>query len=87
MNSGVEIQADEFEHIFEKFYRIPNGDPWKHGGTGLGLALVKKRVTYLGGTIEVTSTQGRTVFIIHLPLNPAVCRQVPFPSAKNVRLT
>jgi len=68
MNSGVEIQTQEFEHIFEKFYRIPNGDPWRHGGTGLGLALVKKRVTYLGGTVEVASTQGRTIFTIHLPL-------------------
>jgi len=74
INSGVEIQAEEFAHIFEKFYRIPNGDPWKHGGTGLGLALVKKRVLYLGGTIEVASTQGRTIFTVHLPLNEGESR-------------
>lgn len=75
INSGVEIDPEEFDHIFDKFYRIPNGDPWKHGGTGLGLALVKKRVAYLGGTIEGTSNQGRTIFTIHLPVNPLACRE------------
>ena len=36
-NSGVEISESELPHIFEKFYRIPRADRWKHGGTGLGL--------------------------------------------------
>jgi PAS domain S-box-containing protein len=66
-NSGVEILEHEHDRIFDKFYRIPNGDPWKHGGTGLGLALVKKRVEQLQGTIEVTSSQGWTVFTVQLP--------------------
>ncbi|MBD1911529.1 MULTISPECIES: GAF domain-containing sensor histidine kinase [unclassified Leptolyngbya] len=84
INAGVEIQTTEFERVFEKFYRIPNGDPWKHGGTGLGLALVKKRVTYLGGAIEVTSTHERTIFTIHLPLNPAACCNTFFPITQDV---
>jgi len=69
-NSGVEIPPSEWERIFDKFYRIPNTDPWKHGGTGLGLALVKKLVEYLGGTIEVNSRNFQTNFIITLPLQP-----------------
>ncbi|WP_175586807.1 MULTISPECIES: ATP-binding protein [unclassified Nostoc] len=36
--------------------------------TGLGLALVKKLVQYLQGTIEVTSSQGWISFTICLPL-------------------
>ena len=44
-NTGVEISPAELPRIFDKFYRIPQNDPWKHGGTGLGLALVKKLVT------------------------------------------
>jgi PAS domain S-box-containing protein len=69
-NSGIEIPPEEWERIFDKFYRIPNTDPWKHGGTGLGLALVKKLVKHLGGTIEVHSDNFQTSFIITFPLEP-----------------
>ncbi|MGB3493833.1 MAG: response regulator [Elainellaceae cyanobacterium] len=69
-NSGVSIARDECDRIFEKFYRIPSSDPWKHGGTGLGLALVKKLVIYLGGNITVESTDNLTTFIVTLPKLP-----------------
>ncbi len=65
-NSGVEIPEEERERIFDKFYRIPNRDPWRYGGTGLGLALVKKLAHYLGATIEVESSSGQTCFTIDL---------------------
>ncbi|WP_375503212.1 ATP-binding protein [uncultured Nostoc sp.] len=67
-NSGVIIPKKEQSRIFEPFYRIPQSDRWQHGGTGLGLALVKKLVEYLQGTIEVTSSQGWTTFTVQLPL-------------------
>ncbi|MBP0043879.1 MAG: HAMP domain-containing histidine kinase [Roseofilum sp. SBFL] len=54
-NTGVEIAQSELDRIFDKFYRIPSADPWKQGGTGLGLALVKKLTERLGGKIEVNS--------------------------------
>jgi signal transduction histidine kinase len=66
-NSGVEISGEELNRIFDKFYRIPNNDPWKHGGTGLGLALVKKLVESLGGTIQVDSADRQTRFVVELP--------------------
>jgi PAS domain S-box-containing protein len=66
MNSGVEIPEEEQERIFDRFYRIPNRDPWRYGGTGLGLALAKKLAQYLGATIEVASNQGQTCFTIDL---------------------
>ena len=69
-NSGVEIAAGELSQIFEKFYRITKHDPWKHGGTGLGLALVKKLVEHLGGTIKAESSAAQTRFTIQLPLTP-----------------
>ncbi|WP_026734088.1 sensor histidine kinase [Fischerella sp. PCC 9605] len=67
-NSGVEIPASELPRIFEKFYRIPSNDPWKQGGTGLGLALVQKLTKYLGGTIKAESDSNCTCFTIQLPL-------------------
>ena len=67
-NAGVEIPVSEHDRIFDKFYRIPNSDPWKHGGTGLGLALVKKLVERLEGAIHVESFQGKTAFVVQLPI-------------------
>ena len=67
-NFGVEIPATEFSRIFDKFYRIPSNDPWKQGGTGLGLALVKKLIIYLGGTIFVESQSNSTCFTVQLPI-------------------
>ncbi|MCL6434326.1 MAG: PAS domain S-box protein [Leptolyngbyaceae cyanobacterium HOT.MB2.61] len=61
-NSGVEIPLHELSRVFDKFYRIPKNDPWKHGGTGLGLALVKKLVERLGGTVQVESLDHKTCF-------------------------
>jgi signal transduction histidine kinase len=61
-NSGVEIATHELLHIFEPFYRIPNNDPWKYGGTGLGLALVHKLVKHIGASINVDSVLNQTTF-------------------------
>ncbi|WP_052128826.1 GAF domain-containing protein [Neosynechococcus sphagnicola] len=67
-NAGVEIPAHELPRIFDKFYRVPSADPWKQGGTGLGLALVQKMVSHLGGRVEVESHSLLTSFTVVLPL-------------------
>jgi signal transduction histidine kinase len=69
-NSGVEISEEARSRIFERFYRVPNADPWKQGGSGLGLALVKKLVESLQGTIEVTSANRWTIFTVKFPVRP-----------------
>jgi PAS domain S-box-containing protein len=70
-NSGTEIPPDELPHIFEKFYRVPHLDRWKHGGTGLGLALVQKLAEHSGGKITVESDKGQTCFTVELPVDPS----------------
>ncbi|MEM7759058.1 MAG: hybrid sensor histidine kinase/response regulator [Cyanobacteria bacterium P01_A01_bin.40] len=66
-NSGVELTELELERIFDNFYRIPQQDRWQHGGTGLGLALVKKQVEYLGGTIFAQQQNRKLSLILELP--------------------
>ncbi|MEL6261214.1 MAG: ATP-binding protein [Cyanobacteria bacterium J06626_6] len=68
VNTGVEIAEEEQKHIFDKFYRVPSADPWKQGGTGLGLALSQKLVEHLEGVIRVESGEGQTAFSVELPL-------------------
>jgi PAS domain S-box-containing protein len=66
-NSGVEISPDERSRIFSPFYRIPKNDPWKYGGTGLGLALVRKLAKNLGAAIDVESSASSTTFTLSFP--------------------
>lgn len=65
-NRGPEIPANELEHIFEKFYRLPGYDQWSEGGSGLGLTLAKKLVEQLKGRIRATSNRGWTTFTVQL---------------------
>ena len=78
-NSGVEIPAHELPRIFDKFYRIPSTDPWKQGGTGLGLALVQKLTEHLGGGIKVESASAQTCFTVEFPIS--FHKEEPFNSS------
>jgi signal transduction histidine kinase len=70
-NTRAEIPARELPLIFDQFYRVQGSDQWNQGGTGLGLALVRKMVIYLGGAIRAESTAGQTTFIVELPIAPS----------------
>ena len=77
-SNSSEIPEAELPRIFEKFYRIPKADRWEHGGTGLGLALVKQLVEHMGGQISVSSAEGWTHFRVWLP------SALPAATAKNL---
>jgi signal transduction histidine kinase len=62
-NSGSYIQPENIIRIFEPFYT--HG---KASGTGLGLTICKRVMTYHGGDIEVQSSPGQgTTFSLRLP--------------------
>lgn len=62
IDDGPGIPEEIRERIFDSF--MTHG---KESGTGLGLAVVKKVADDHGGTVEVESTPGRTVFRMVLP--------------------
>lgn len=68
ISNEADIPAAEIPRMFEKFYRIPKSDPWQQGGTGLGLALIKKLVETLQGYIAADSRDGWTILTVHLPM-------------------
>jgi len=56
-DTGCGINETAIKHIFDKFYQ---GDTSHSGsGNGLGLALVKKTVDLLGGTVTAESVPGK----------------------------
>lgn len=63
-DNGIGIAAEEFEDIFEMFYRIDNGS----GKQGIGLAIVKDVASKHNGRIWLKSTPGKgSTFSVALP--------------------
>jgi signal transduction histidine kinase len=59
-DNGVGIPADRRERVFDVFGRLHGDDGGQ--GAGIGLAIVKKGVERLGGTVRVEGAPSGTVF-------------------------
>lgn len=69
-DTGIGIDLDQQQHIFEKFYRVESSRSLP--GNGLGLSFVKSMVSSMGGNITVKSDLGQgTTFLIHIPCEAA----------------
>jgi PAS domain S-box-containing protein len=69
-DSGQGIATDFLPRLFTRFSQAETSEARRHGGLGIGLALVKSLVELHGGTVKASSAgpgQGAT-FIISLPL-------------------
>ncbi|MGH1461859.1 MAG: response regulator [Neptuniibacter sp.] len=67
-DTGIGIPEDKINHIFSEFSQADESTTRDYGGTGLGLALVKKFCEMMGGGIRVESTTGEgSTFIVTLP--------------------
>jgi signal transduction histidine kinase/CheY-like chemotaxis protein/HPt (histidine-containing phosphotransfer) domain-containing protein len=57
-DSGIGIEPEHLERIFEAFEQGDASTTKTYGGTGLGLSISKKLVSLMGGTISVASIPG-----------------------------
>jgi signal transduction histidine kinase len=83
-DSGIGISADQISTIFERFRQVDSSDTRAYGGVGLGLYIVKKYTTLLGGVIDVESKLGKgSTFTLRVPCDskkaPFVHQQLSFP--------
>jgi len=58
-DTGIGIQPDQQENIFESFVQQDGQSTRKYGGTGLGLAISKNLIEMMNGQIDVTSVPGK----------------------------
>jgi len=68
-DTGIGIDAEDLTHIFKRFWRADRSRSRATGGTGIGLAIVRKLVIAHEGRIDVESAPGRgSRFRVWFPL-------------------
>lgn len=81
-DTGIGIEADQFENIFREFHQIRTGSD-KREGFGLGLAITRRLADLLGQEIAVESTPGHgSSFSVSVPLAPS--RPLPDTAGRGV---
>lgn len=77
-DTGIGMNQDAVQHVFESFAQADPSTTRKYGGTGLGLAICKQLVGLLGGEIGVASQQGKgTTFFFSIRYKPGDSIVVP----------
>lgn len=67
-DNGDGVGKEHLSRLFDLFYRVDTGRARKNGGSGLGLSLVKRIITAMGGNVSVENSDTSGLrFIISLP--------------------
>lgn len=67
-DTGIGLQSENLDHIFERFYREDKARSREQGGVGLGLSIAKWIVASHDGTISAKQNSPKgTILHVHLP--------------------
>ena len=72
-DTGIGIDKENLETLFDPFYQVDESNTRRYGGTGLGLAISQKFVHKLGGRITVKSSTKGSIFQFELSLCTENC--------------
>jgi signal transduction histidine kinase len=68
IDNGPGIPEEYLSRVFDKFFRVPEGDKHNIKGYGLGLSFAELVMKQHGGSISVTNIkEGGTVFTLTFP--------------------
>ena len=68
-DTGIGMSEEFLEHIFDEFSQEESTARTKYKGTGLGMAISKRYVDLMGGTISVQSRKGAgSTFVVEIPM-------------------
>ena len=83
-DSGIGIDTEQHELIFDRFSQSPNTAAQKVGGAGLGLSIVKSLVELMGGAVSLRSIPGEgSTFTCNLVLERATTSNSITPEPDN----
>ncbi|HWF57016.1 MAG TPA: ATP-binding protein [Candidatus Dormibacteraeota bacterium] len=82
-DQGVGIPAAELPRIFDRFFQVDSTATRRFGGTGMGLALVKRLVSAHGASVQIESVEGEGTRVILLwPAGPEAAEVEPAIAAE-----
>ncbi len=85
-DTGIGIDPDSQEIIFNRFHQAAKGTHEVYGGMGLGLSISKGLVELLDGKIRVQSQPGKgSTFFVSLPTNTDKKRSDPPPQPEEAK--
>jgi len=67
-NTGSHIENEDFEKIWDVYYKVDKARSRKYGGHGLGLAIVRLIVKLHGGTTKVENIDNGVMFSFEIPI-------------------